>query len=300
MAASTRLIAMRRFGLRSRAYGRHLYQKIAALTFGAVFVSSGGQGLRRLIARFRSPVPRPGIRTAVVAHLYYLDLLPEILNCRAVLGQGTPLHLTVPDDRVEKARQLVQAMDAVFIHPCQNRGRDIGPFIALLDAGTFDDYDAVLKLHTKRSPHLLDGEIRRKLLFTMLAGERNAVRRTLMAFEAQDTGIVGWRECYRSAPAYWMSNETRARTIAAKMGVPDYTIDLGFFEGSMFWFRPAALARLRSLRLTIEDFEPEARQLDGTLHHALERCFSIAARADGFTIRDLNGRILAGATSGSG
>ncbi len=180
----------------------------------------------------------------------------------------------------------------MVVHTGENRGRDIGPFVALLNAGTFDPYDAVLKLHTKRSPHLLDGEIRRKLLFSMLAGERYATWRLLTAFEKSDTGMVGWKDCYREASPYWMGNRARVTSLAAEMGIPAEAVRLGFFEGSMFWFRPAALERLRGLKLSWDDFEAEARQLDGTLHHAIERCFTLAARADGYSIRDLKGRIL--------
>lgn len=292
MALPTRLTAISGLGFRSRAYAVHVYQKIATLTIGAVFVSSMGQELRRRIARFSTPAPPPNVRTALVAHLFYLDLLPELLACREMLPDGATLHLTVPTDRFEEAQRLVHDVSAVAIHPCDNRGRDIAPFVALLNTGAFDGYDAVLKLHTKRSPHLLDGEIRRKLLFMRLAGERNATLRTLAAFAQPDTGIVGWKACYREAPPYWMSNEPRVRAIAARMDAPGDAVRLGFFEGSMFWFRPAALARLRQLQLTVEDFEPEERQLDGTLHHALERAFTIAARSDGFTVRGLDGRVL--------
>ena len=202
------------------------------------------------------------------------------------------LHLTVPKDRAAQARDLVEGITGVVVHPSENRGRDIAPFIALLDDGVFDDYDAVLKLHTKRSLHLWDGEVRRKLLYMMLAGERNATWRMLAAFEAKDTGLVGWEASYRTAGPYWMANEARVRDVAAKMRAPEEAVRLGFFEGSMFWFRPAALAALRSLQLSQADFEPEAGQLDGTLHHAIERCFTIAAWAGGFVVRDLNGRVL--------
>lgn len=89
-----------------------------------------------------------------------------------------------------------------------------------------------------------------------------------------------------------MANEARTREIAKRMQAPEEVIRLGFFEGTMFWFRPAALASLRELDLRPEDFEPEERQLDGTLHHAVERCFTIAAWSRGFTVRDLKGRVL--------
>lgn len=292
MTDPSRSTAIGNLGLRSGAYICHVYQKVAALTVGPVIVSPIGRKLRRYVARFGPQAPRPAVSTAIVAHLFYLDLLPEILDCRANLTHGAVLHLTVPIDRVAQARERIQGLPSVIVHPCENRGRDIAPFVALLNAGTFEPYDAVLKLHTKRSPHLLDGEVRRKLLFTRLAGERNATWRMLAAFEDPLVGIVGWSACYRNAAAYWMTNEARVRAIAAQMHAATDAVRLGFFEGSMFWFRPAALERLRALQLTTADFEPEARQLDGTLHHAIERCFTIAARADGFKVQGLNGTSL--------
>lgn len=290
MALRARLMVIARLGV--PVYLRHVYQKAAGLTIGAFFVSPLGRKLRSRLANFRAASHHPSVRAAVVAHLFYLDLLPEILSCRAQLPEDAVLHLTVPEDRVEQARLLLATVPLVVIHPCENRGRDIAPFIALLNAGTFEAYDAVLKLHTKRSTHLMDGEIRRKLLFDMLAGDRYSTSRILAAFENKDTGMLGWGASYRTASPYWMSNESRVREIGKRMGVPDELLRLGFFEGSMFWFRPSALDRLRRLGLLTDDFEAEAGQLDGTLHHAIERCFTIAARADGFKVRDLHGRIL--------
>lgn len=211
-----------------------------------------------------------------------------------MLPYEVAVHLTVPSDKVEAATEQLRGVAGVTIHPCANRGRDIAPFVLLLGSGALDGYDAVLKLHTKRSPHLLDGGARRKLLFLMLCGERQATLKALSAFEDPATGMVGWEACWREAPPYWMANRARVEAIAARMGADAQATRLGFFEGSMFWFRPKAFAALRELGLTLEDFEAEQGQVDGTLHHALERCFTIACWARGYEIRDMKGRLLPG------
>lgn len=292
MTAADRLRMLARLGFRSRAFIRHVYQKLAALTIGRLFVSRWGLRVRASLSRVLPPLPAPPLRVAIVAHAYYPDLIPEILACRAVLPGEVPVHLTMPPDRVELARAILQGVKGVSIHVCENRGRDIWPFVWLLGTGALDDYDAVLKVHTKRSPHLLDGEVRRRLLFAMLCGERRATARALAAFLDSRTGMVSWAACWRTAPPYWMANRDRVHDVARRMGADAGQTPLGFFEGSMFWFRPAAFAALRELTLTAEDFEQEAGQVDGTLHHALERCFTIAAWLRGFSIRDLKGRLL--------
>jgi rhamnosyltransferase len=283
------MIAMSKF---SYAFARHVVEKIATATIGNIYVSGLGQGARQAVAGVLSTQRVPAVRVAILAHAYYTELLDEILECRSVLPELVPLHVTVPLERIEQARQRLAGVPAVALHPVENRGRDIAPFLSVLGSGALDSYDAVLKLHTKRSPHLLDGETRRKLLFTLLCGERNATLRALTAFEEPSTGMVGWSNCFRTGRSYWMKNERRVRDIAAHMGAPEPAVRLGFFEGSMFWFRPSAFAALRELDLKPEDFEPEERQLDGTLHHAVERCFTIAAWARGFVVRDLRGHLL--------
>lgn len=274
----------------SYAFARHVLEKVATATLGSLFVSDLGRSTRKAFSSLRRQ-PLPKVKIAILAHAYYVELLDEILACRDVLPGSVPLHLTVPIERMGLVERHVSGIAGVTLHPCENRGRDIAPFLTVLGSGALDDYDAVLKLHTKRSPHLIDGETRRKLLFAMLCGSRDATLKALTAFEEPRTGLVGWGYCFRTGPSYWMKNERRVRELAARMGATE-SARLGFFEGSMFWFRPAALAALRELELSPEDFEPEARQLDGTMHHAVERCFTIAAWARGFAVRDLSGRVL--------
>lgn len=179
----------------------------------------------------------------------------------------------------------------IHVHVLPNRGRDIAPFLHVLASGQLDKVDAVLKLHTKRSVHLMDGDIRRRLLYLALAGGPARVHRILTLFEAASTGVVGWAPSFRQGSYFWQRNERRGRQLVSAMGGPA-NMPLGFFEGSMFWFRPVAVQRLRALGLAIDDFEGEAGQTDGTLHHAVERMFCISAALEGFNTLSTSGATL--------
>ncbi len=285
-----RFAAIARLGLFSGGALRHVLQKTSLMTLGAAYVSETG---RRLRLAFDRPVEAPAVRTAIVAHAFYPELIGEILRCRSFLPEGTPLFVTVPPEKMETARGIVADAPAVTLIATPNRGRDIAPFLSVLSSGALDRFDAVLKVHTKRSPHLLDGEVRRKLLFDKLCGSRSGAGQVLRLFLDPATGMVGWAPSFRTAAPYWMENRARVADLARRIGVEGAPM-LGFFEGSMFWFRPSALASLRTLGLEPESFEAEAGQVDGTLHHALERLFTIAAWASGHAVRALDGGTLTG------
>jgi lipopolysaccharide biosynthesis protein len=57
----------------------------------------------------------------------------------------------------------------------------------------------------------------------------------------------------------------------------------------MFWLRPAALRVLLDAHLEGAGFEAETGQLDGTLAHAVERVFCLAARSQGFATTSVAG-----------
>ena len=57
---------------------------------------------------------------------------------------------------------------------------------------------------------------------------------------------------------------------------------LDFPSGSMFWGRSAALKPLLSMNLTLDDFPPENKQIDGTLAHIIERMYFFICEAAGY------------------
>jgi lipopolysaccharide biosynthesis protein len=277
------------FAHRLAAYSKHFGEKVGTVTIGAAFVSRPAQILRSWSDN--ESAPDSPTKAAMIAHVYYPELLPEMLACWSLIPGRPPLHITTTEDRAAAVRIATAGREKLMVHVGPNRGRDVAPFLAALVSGVLDPYDAVLKLHTKSSPHLWDGGLRRKLLFQSLCGSKRSARRTLSMFSDPVTGLVGWGPCFRETPRFWFDNEARVRAISDRMNALD-SVRPGFFEGSMFWFRPAALNRLKALNLSIDDFEAESGQLDGTLHHAIERLFTIAAWSSGYVVRDLHGRLL--------
>ena len=163
---------------RLRAIALHYWQKLKANTLGRLFISEAGRKLRSKVAAIGLQPTPPNVRVAITAHIFYLDLAKEIIALRNIFPAPIPVFLTVPLDRAEEFRRIVADTPDVVLFPCENRGRDIAPFLSLLESGALDGFDAVLKLHSKRSPHLIDGDLRRKLLLRCFAArERRLIER---------------------------------------------------------------------------------------------------------------------------
>ena len=97
----------------------------------------------------------------MVAHVFYHDLWDEIADRIEAAGIAFDLFVTITD-KGKETDALVERIRARFPaartlrYP--NRGRDVLPFVHLVNAGALDGYQAVCKVHTKRSPHREDGD----------------------------------------------------------------------------------------------------------------------------------------------
>lgn len=253
------------------------------------FVLLSPPSLRLRAWRMRRVSPPAEIRAAVVAHIYYPELFSEIMETFDQLPPGSRLLITAPPEQAASLKHMADGRSEIEIYETANRGRDIAPFLKLLNDGALDRFDAVLKIHSKKSPHLSYGSLRRRVFFFGLAGSAGNVARILNQFRDPSVGFIGLSSYFRTRSFYWMENRQRVELLCQRMGTPPR---MGFFEGSMFWVRPAALAPLKRIGLKVEDFESEAGQLDGTLHHAIERCFVLSGLAAGYEVRSTAGRRL--------
>ena len=152
-----------------------------------------------------------------------------------------------------------------------NRGRDMWPFVRVVELGLVGDYDAVLKLHTKASVHRVDGDAWRDRLVDSLCPSPEGIGLILELLRRdQDVGMVAPSGAVLGRE-FWGSNGPMVDALAARTGIAVDPERVWFAGGSMFWSRPGPLNQLRNARLTIDDFEHEAVSIDGTTAHALER-----------------------------
>ncbi|WP_115576447.1 glycoside hydrolase family 99-like domain-containing protein [Xanthomonas campestris] len=234
----------------------------------------------------RQPVkPRMPERVAVIIHAFYPELLPEMLK---ELGEWDVPHFliisTVADKENEVRRHLADLSVVADVRVFENRGRDILPFLEIIK-GLRGTEGLVLKLHTKRSLHRQDGESwRRDMLEKLLKPEVAA--NIFSAFREQERlGLAAPEGHILPMTTYWGANADTVHRLSTKMhGDPVNPNTAMFAAGSMFYVRPEAIDSLIDLDLQQEDFEPEAGQVDGTLAHAVERCFSLAASSAGYYI----------------
>ena len=88
------------------------------------------------------------MKTLVAVHVYYPQLWSELAACVRNIDGACDLVVTYVDEAaVQGARR--DFPEARFLK-CENRGYDIWPFVAALQASDLSAYDAIVKLHTKR------------------------------------------------------------------------------------------------------------------------------------------------------
>lgn len=233
-------------------------------------------------------------RVAVLVHVYYPELFPELIAKLA--------NLPVPFDLiVTNASGTELAIDAglpelhrSIVLEVPNRGRDILPMATVVNAGLLDPYDLVLKLHTKRSAWRAEhadfdgssGADWRAGFLDELIGSRQRVEAILGTFAADRRLGLLTSSGNLVGPEHWGGDEHVVRQLLRRLQLGLQPSRLRFPAGSMYWIRGFLLQGLRALDLSPLDFEPEHGLIDGTTAHALERIVGILTRETGYDLAD--------------
>lgn len=224
----------------------------------------------------------------VILHAFYEDLLPEMAEAirSPWIGDRFDVVATVPQDWDERQREAAaDLLGARAVLATPNVGRDVLPFLEALRWIGPGRYDLALKIHTKKSPHLREGRRWREALLSSLTGEAEvAAVRGAMAADP----LLGLMAPEAALMAYGrnetlLDNRAMLGRLIAEHGL-SVDPDSAFVAGSMFWFRPGALAALADAPLDVDAFGPELGGIDGTLAHALERLLPAFVRRAGYRV----------------
>ena len=236
-------------------------------------------------------------KLAVCAHIFYVDMLADILKRTSYIP--VPYDFIATTDTEAKAAEIrailsqhpgITKSDVRVVE--QNRGRDMSAlFVTCKDIFLDSNYDLVCRLHTKKTPQVGKnfGDLFRLHLLENLLHSRGYVINLLeLLLERPWIGIAMPPIVNISMHAIgfsWHANKTWAIDIIRYLNLkveldPDTPVAP---YGTMFWFRPKALRKMFEATWPYDVFNAEPNHTDGSLAHVLERMICYVAQDAGYT-----------------
>ena len=223
---------------------------------------------------------------ALHIHVFYPELLEPILERLAHNSIQPDLYLSFSNSELEPALQRIldQHRQRASLHPCPNRGRDLGPLLSELGQELDRRYAFHGHLHTKKSV-LIAGDTaahwREFLLINLLGDAQRPMADRILSQLHQDSslGLV-----FPDDPGClgWTANRSAAEALAQRLELPPLPKAINFPVGTMFWARQGALRSLYALGLQWDDYPAEPVGYDGTMLHAIERLLPQVCLANGY------------------
>ena len=241
---------------------------------------------------------RANRRIALAMHLYFMDMLDQSMAFAAKFPPETDVFISTNEpgkkEQIEKAFAALP-LHSVTVQVVENRGRDVGAFLCDL-APQLRGYDYACFMHDKKAIQTKPGSVGAS--FGYVCNEnvcKNAahVLNVLCEFENDPyLGILcppfpahglyfmnmcsgGW------GPNFENTKKLLKETLKLDVPIAGEESPIAPY-GSVFWFRPKALAPLFDHGWQHTDFPPEPLPQDGTISHAIERVYPFVAQAAGY------------------
>lgn len=230
----------------------------------------------------------------VHVHLFYLDMWQEIKNCLENLNKlkkNWDLYITLVDTLYHEKinsieREIKHFKSDVKILRVSNKGYDIGPFIEVLNHTNLDEYDLIIKLHSKRNVNPLtklgtfydvSGAKWRNYLLSFISSEKKLAK-TLDTFNNDPT--LGMVASYNIIMPFlnhgkynkWVIAECQKLFQILKIS-PNPKKNFKYVAGTMFIARTEILKKIKELNFDINSFVKPDRSSEKDLAHVLEYFF---------------------------
>ena len=229
---------------------------------------------------------------AIQAHLYYIDLINEIVNKTNNIPFNFDLFIStnslIKKNHINEYILNNSKASEVEIIILENKGRDVIPFlIQMKDKVKKNKY--ICHIHTKKSLYINIGENWRRYLFNNLLGNQNIILEIFNEFENNSKlGFIFPENYYQAILLFGeklnklnkdcmkyllnqLFNKNKLR-IGGKIEFP---------MGNMFWAKINAISQIFN-----ENFQnqilKELGQKDGAIIHGIERIWLYIVKLNGY------------------
>ena len=237
---------------------------------------------------------------AIQAHVYFIDLLDDIINSINNIPVKYDLYITTTSEEnkkiIEEKVKLYTKANNFEILVMDNKGRDVLPFLNQIKK-VYKKYKYLCHIHSKKTnqnPNL--GNNWRKYLYKNILGNEEIISEILFNFESNDNLGIIYPDNFYPITNYTIginNDNIRLTNYLLNKIFPLHKIgkETGYFPaGNMFWARIDAIHQI--FEIDIEDDVPiERKQIDSTIIHAVERIWVYLAKLNGYyyttTFREL-------------
>lgn len=227
-------------------------------------------------------------RHALILHLYYVDMFEEIKEELKDISKNFDIYLSINHTcSKEDIEKIIATYPDIKIFIFENRGRDILPFLKIFKKIYHLKYETILKIHTKKTLQLNNGQETGKYLRQSLC--KNYMK-ILSDFDINNRlGIViakNYKVHFTSDKNTYLRNNKNVKFITNRINT-DYTKDFYYPSGSIFWFRPESIKQLKSSKIKEDYFLIEKGDIDGNIEHAIERMFGLLCKINNFDFNEV-------------
>lgn len=240
-------------------------------------------------------------RIAVILHIYYKDLVESLADYCLNFVENTSFFVTTTSYETEEKINIEFSKRNLNFECTIRPNVGVGMsslWVTYADKVTSGEYEYMCYFHDKKSPYTqyqINGKQFAEHCYQNLFGTKAVVKNIINLFEDNKRlGVLGVPMVYHGGyfgtkSRCWHLNYLNTVELAQKLklNVPiDEWVAPVAPYGDMFWFRSDSLKKAIGVGLTYDDFDVPYSP-DGTMMHAMERIYGLAAQDSGFYYADV-------------
>ena len=229
-------------------------------------------------------------KIAVQAHIFYEDLINEIINKINNIPVKYDLYISTDSEikkqLIEKNIKNFSNANSYEILIFENKGRDVLPFLIQMK-NNIKKYNYICHIHSKKTTFVQFGDEWRKYLYNNLLGSKYIISEILSDFESNSNlGLIFPEPFYKVLLTYdaelTKMDEMYMNYLLRKIFKFFRTGNkIEFPVGNMFWAKINSIYQVFILDLK-KKFPKERFQVDGTIMHGIERIWIYLVKLNGY------------------